>query len=136
MIFEINNLTGHDTEDITTYLFNVELEKDLYIELWTTSEFREYFNNAKVPIVNPVDGLKHLPRGFHSYDNDRHEVAIIYEPEFTGFLGWERILKHELVHCKQCEKLGITLYLQLADIYKEDRINDPFELQAYWEETR
>lgn len=135
MKFEINNLTDHDDTVIKNYVTGIEyLEKDVYIELWRVSEFREYFEKANTPIINPLSGKKYPTRGFHFFEDDTHKIAMIYEPIYSARMNWKRVLIHELTHCRQCEKVGITLYLQLADIYENDRENDPFELQAYWEE--
>jgi hypothetical protein len=106
------------------------VQHPIYIEIWDRDDYHEYFTTHPRIMMNPLTFKDHPLRGWHNFTGERHEICLIHQPEiFYAII-------HEMMHCKQAEVVGVTLYEQLADIYDGDRLNDPFEIQAYLEEKR
>jgi len=109
----------------TAQLFDYQIENPIYIELWSEEDFREYFSIGNIKIINPITEVYHKPNGFHQYGiTKEHEIAIIMNNI------WRKTLYHELMHCYQSEVVGKIFYDQIAELYRDDRLNDPFEVQA------
>jgi hypothetical protein len=110
-------------------------ERRIIVEFWNREEALDYFDGLKPTFVNPLNGNEHPSRGFIDVmiDDETGEefygICIINDVE-----DWKQVLIHELVHLKQCEKMGVTIWRQLGDIYENDRMNDPLEIEAYFAE--
>jgi len=123
-----NTGRGDEVERFLDALCINRIERPVNLFLFTRAEFMTFFTDAKPQLWNPVCRFQCKTRGVHYFDGTTHSISIIMDT------GWQAGLRHELVHCRQAEKVGVILWTQLTDIYADDRNNDPFEIEAYLRE--
>ena len=103
----------------------------LSIYILSRQSFRDLYGpNFKETLYNPISGKGEQSRAMHNTRKKHHEVTIMDD------VGLGDAIAHELTHCRQAEKLGVKLWTKLYKMYKDDRKNDPFEVQAYMNEPR
>jgi hypothetical protein len=142
VIFNEKNFTPDIVEDVGTITVintnNIEYPVNIY--LLTRNEYFTHYTEHPRCILNPLDGKRYFLRGRHDFDGEEHNISLIMDGDFNKLgdwveADWKGGLRHELIHCRQAEKVGVTIWKQLTDIYADDRANDPFEIEAYLRES-